>query len=268
MKGIGLHYLVFSIVGFLFYDLAFVDCASAAIKKGIAIGKNAIQASEKISKLRVGWYYTWGSQSILGVKASFVPMVWGRKSGIDFYSCSLLLFNEPDSDTQSSIDVSEAVEKSVSFRKMAKTIGSPATVNSLNSWMSEYIAAAERRSIKIDFIAIHWYGGPSPAQFLKKVDATYARYRRPIWITEFAVADWAAKSGKARYTPADVERFMRKVLPELERRAFVQRYAWMGADSYSSATAPSRLFDDNGFLTPLGRIYRSFNSRAAPGDRC
>jgi hypothetical protein len=115
-----------------------------------------------------------------------------------------------------------------------------------------------------DFVAVHWYGAPSAKSFLRKIDDIHEAYGKPIWITEFAVADWAARDGrKNRYSTEATERFMTTVLPELERRPYVERYAWMGAGAYREATVTSRLVDDTGALTALGRIYAKFDGDAA-----
>ena len=119
-----------------------------------------------------------------------------------------------------------------------------------------------------DFVAVHWYGAPSAKSFLRKIDDIHETYQKPIWITEFAVSDWAARDGRRnRYSTGATERFMRTVLPELERRPYVERYAWMGAGAYREATVTSRLVDDTGALTALGRIYAEFDGDAAGSDR-
>ena len=65
--------------------------------------------------------------------------------------------------------------------------------------------------------------------------------------------DWAKKPGRpASFTPADVARFVRNVLPRLERLDYVKRYAWFSADG---PYAESSLFDANGNLTVVGRAY-------------
>ena len=98
-------------------------------------------------------------------------------------------------------------------------------------------------------------------KFLQRLDAVYKHYGKPIWITEFAVADWSARqAGTNRYSEEQVMAFMKAVIPELEKRSYVERYAWFGAGrgSGSEAVRTSRLVDSQGALTPLGRLYASF----------
>ena len=82
---------------------------------------------------------------------------------------------------------------------------------------------------------------------------------KPISITEFAIADWSAKSSKdIAQSPEDVLRFMKQVLPKLERLDFVERYAWFHAPSDHPKLGSSALFDELGELTELGEFYASF----------
>jgi len=60
------------------------------------------------------------------------------------------------------------------------------------------------------------------------------------------------------FTVEQTEDFMRAVLPELEKRDYVQRYAWIPARSTSKHLGSSALFNDDGSLTELGKIYASY----------
>lgn len=113
--------------------------------------------------------------------------------------------------------------------------------------------SAKASNLRTDFVAIHIYGPPDPQKFLQRLDAAYKHYRKPIWITEFAVADWSAReAGTNRYSEEQVMAFMKVVIPELEKRSYVERYAWFGAGrgSGKEAVRTSRLVDSRGALTP------------------
>jgi len=80
----------------------------------------------------------------------------------------------------------------------------------------------------------------------------------PIWITEFAVGDWKAKSvDENRHKPETVLRFMEGVLPMLDKLDFVERYAWFPAKATSGPLGTCALFDGEGGLTRLGECYRN-----------
>ena len=65
-----------------------------------------------------------------------------------------------------------------------------------------------------------------------------------------------------RYSEDAVLQFMKEVLPELERRPYVIRYAWFGAgEGMSEELRTSRLFEADGSLTRLGRFYADFDAK-------
>jgi hypothetical protein len=90
------------------------------------------------------------------------------------------------------------------------------------------------------------------------LESVHKLYKKPLWITEFACGDWEAKSvAQNRHRPEQVLKFMKEVLPKLEKCAFVERYAWFPAGANSAALGTSALFDPAGELTPLGKFYQS-----------
>jgi hypothetical protein len=256
------------------FAIAVTAPSVAAEKKGVAIGQKDADAAETIRRLNAGWYYTWNTEPIESAgPAQFVPMVWSEGAKADRQvaqlgqgpkPCVLLAFNEPDGRRQADMSVDEAVDAWDRIRPLARRIGSPAAVNALGPWFEGFSARMAEQGKDYDFVAVHWYGAPSAKSFLRKIDDIHQAYGKPIWITEFAVADWAARDGrKNRYSTGATERFMMTVLPELERRPYVERYAWMGAGAYREATLTSRLVDDTGALTALGRIYAEFDGDEA-----
>jgi Glycosyl hydrolase catalytic core len=107
------------------------------------------------------------------------------------------------------------------------------------------------------------------SNFMNKMVKIYNIYgaKRPIVITEFAVADWDSKlAGSSRYSEQEVLTFMQAVLPWLEEQDFIAGYAWFSFDSNSPVGATSSLFDDNGQLNSLGRYYASVTTENRTGD--
>lgn len=134
---------------------------------------------------------------------------------------------------------------------------SPATVHADNGWLQEFMQQTNQHGLRVDFLAMHWYGNPNPSQFLAKVDEAYERYNLPIWITEFAVADWEVlDGGENRWSEAQVLSFMKAVLPELDKREYVYRYAWFNGES--EPLISSALIDSDENLTALGRYYATY----------
>lgn len=207
-------------------------------------------SASKVALVNPSWYYTWGLNEIPGVhNIPFVPMVWGKGGNVDDRTFDMVIaINEPDRPDQSNMTVDEALKVWNSLK--AKWRGSPATAgNALKSpWFSEFMSRA-----KPDCICIHWYGPPHPESLLDIVDGLWAKYALPIWITEFAVAQWNPM--KPMYTVDQVSDFMKTILPELEKRPHVQRYAWKTRSTSDISMGTSALYHDDGTLTDLGHIY-------------
>jgi len=250
-------------------------------KKGIGISLAKSQWSHKVSELKVYWHYTWGS--ILSEyepdNVDFVPMIWG-KNGIDEGKVAdlqalkeegkikyLLGFNEPDSENQANMTVDEAIEKWPLLEAVGVPLGSPAAVHPTGNWMKEFMAKAEAADLRIDFVSIHWYGGTDSTAFLNKLEEVYNLYGKPLWITEFACADWdAATPGENKHSQEAVFNFMQKVLPKLEKLKYIQRYAWFPAELESAALTSSALWDSQGNLTDIGSFYANFEPNLSIGE--
>jgi hypothetical protein len=243
--------------------------AAPSTKKGIGLtDKNA---GTRIAALNVAWYYTWGPEPIEGVGGvEFVPMLWGghnldgkvrilKRGPKPKY---LLLINEPDKTEQSNMSVDEVARLWPTLSVLGEYVSSPAAASARGPWAQRFHTIALQRGLKRDFTAIHVYGPPNPARFLEKVDEVHRLYGLPLWITEFAVADnEATDNAPGHVTPAETLAFMKAVLPELERRDYVQRYAWFGAGKGGKARVRnSRLFEADGTLNELGRYYAAFGT--------
>lgn len=214
------------------------------MKKGIVL-----KSTESPEKICASWYYTWGLNEIRGAQVPFVPMVWGKTVQTKVFSGPLLVINEPDRPDQSNMTVDEAVNVFESLKADRK--GSPAVAaNPLKSpWFNDFMSR-----VTPDFLCVHWYGPPHPDSLLNIVDGLWAKYSLPIWITEFAVAQW--DSTKPMYTVGQVADFMRRVLPELEKRTYVERYAWKTRDQSDPYMGTSALFQPDGSFTEIGILYK------------
>jgi hypothetical protein len=92
--------------------------------------------------------------------------------------------------------------------------------------------------------------------------------RRPLLISEFAVADWGAKSVKGNaHSQASVLKFMKDVLPWMESQNWIAGYAWFSFDENEAVGTSSALFDHEGNLTDLGRFYQSVTNENPFGDQ-
>ena len=225
-------------------------------KKGAVLSSSDPQIVTKIRSLNPNWYYTWGTTAVLGLEnISFTPMCWGSKSVSKFTVPVpvLLGFNEPDGAAQSNLTPIQAIGLWPKLEAASSRLGSPAIAGNATktgSWLETF----SNSNPKFDFVCVHWYAPPNSDSFLKQIDAIYAKYQKPIWVTEFAVADWAGKH-PGGYDVNLVSQFMKDACAGLEARDFVERYTWKTRTLSDANLGTSSLFKDDGSLTDLGQIY-------------
>ncbi len=228
---------------------------------------------QKLDSLNVPWFYSWGAEPLSGFESlpertSFVPMSWGRNAPGNYQTTwtagqqsglydTLLGFNEPDLASQANMTVQEALNLWPTLQATGLRLGSPAVANTSNGWLSQFMAGvAADPNLQVDFLAVHRYGGSDPQVFLNHIDSIHNTYNLPIWITEFAVRDGEATTPEDNsFTDQQVYNFMAEVLPELESRSYVERYAWFPGSRDNPFLTSSALFENNCELTRLGRLY-------------
>lgn len=251
-------------------------------KKGACLyagGGDASTWRAKVASLNVSWHYSWGASLPMpeprGVE--FVPMVWsyGGKSpafsqmmaGLESAQArrhlqTVLGFNEPDGKEQANMTVEKALEAWPALERTKLRLGSPAAVHANGEWMKSFMAQAKDKGYRVDFVCVHTYPGPNSDAFIKHLESIHKLYGKPIWITEFAVADWQAKTlAENRFSEDRVLQFMKEVLPRLDQLDFVERYAWFGPWPDSPALGTSAFFKPDGTLTALGKFYAQHQSK-------
>jgi len=227
-------------------------------KKGAVLSSTDPKIATKIRSLNPNWYYTWGTTAILGLEdIPFTPMCWGANSvsKLTVPLPTLLGFNEPDGAAQSNLTPQQAFNLWTKLDGIATRLGSPAIAGNASkpgSWLETF----SNFNPKFDFVCVHWYAPPNSDSFLKQIDAIYAKYQKPIWVTEFAVADWTGKY-PGGYDINLVSKFIQDACAGLEARDFVERYTWKTRTLSDTNLGTSSLFNDDGSLTPLGQIYSS-----------
>jgi len=256
-------------------------------KKGVCITKKAHSSqanwSMKVASVKPYWHYSWGAEiteyDVKGV--DFVPMLWGRfkKPKLDLVSNYIkdkkvkyvLGFNEPDAKKQANMTVKEAIKMWATLQSLGVPLGSPAPVDARKQakdpWLAKFMKKAEGLNYRVDFICVHSHGGNNAKYFLDKIDQIYKDYGKPIWITELSVSDWKATSvNNNRFSKKDVLKFMQEVLPALDKRAYVHRYAWYSPAIDNVAGTSSALFDAKGKLTTLGEYYANYKPNLNAGN--
>lgn len=237
-------------------------------KKGICrIIKGNTGRLREATSIDAGWYYTWGPHPYAGGSPprnmQFIPMLWGKWKGMRRTAVQAAIrgkekglydmflgFNEPDSDKQANMTVEEAIQAWPELMATGLKLGSPGCVHAAGGWMKNFMGEINKRKYRVDFIAVHWYGGINAGAFLSHLAHIHGLYGRPILVTEFAPALWG--TNRHKLTPEIAARFMKAALPELEKRDYIMGYAW-----YSGGGGPCSLFTKDG-LTELGKIYKRF----------
>lgn len=231
-------------------------------KKGMGTKDNNL-----VANVNPSWFYDWGALDVSTVNNEFVLMAWDINLTNNFLNLNtyptrtdvntLLAFNEPDGTGQANIpDVNVALPVYKNLLRTGYRMGSPATKEeNWNRWLADFTTIAEAQDARIDFVAIHWYdwGNWSATQnanpnvndlfnrFKNYIDAVYALYKKPIWITEF--------NANVNRPAAVQDAFMRLALPYLENDNRIERYAYFFETSFPASI--------NGTLTPLGETYKN-----------
>ncbi|GIG86055.1 sigma-70 family RNA polymerase sigma factor [Plantactinospora endophytica] len=244
--------------------------ARTSDKKGVAVW-NFSGVSQALANSKASWYYTWATHHD-GIStprgAEFVPMIWGRDN-VDSASLAkakaagpyLLGFNEPDLAGQAEMSVDEALTLWPKLQSTGATLGSPAVAfggATPGGWLDRFMSGAKSRGYRVDFIALHWYGGDfvtanAVNQLKQYLQAVYQRYKLPIWLTEFALIDF---SNGTRF-PSEQQQaaFLTAATKMLGGLSFLHRYAWFGLP----ATDKDRtgLFRSGSQPTAVGRAFQA-----------
>lgn len=238
--------------------------------KGAAHGGDNALALRQVQSLNVGWYYSWASAYTITTTPEFVPMVFSAKSlqqnAIgdvtgqlpETRTQHLLGFNEPDHPKQSNMSVDEAIWLWPQLQSTGLRLGSPATVSPSSPWLDQFMTKAMAANLRVDFMTLHCYTSPNPASLLAKIIYLHDKFQRPIWVTEFAVADWAATpSHPSRYTGPEIRSFMQAAIAGMRAMPFVERFAWKTRKPFDPVMGASALYHSDGRLTATGRLYAS-----------
>ncbi len=145
-------------------------------------------------------------------------------------------------------------------------LGSPAVAAGAatpGGWLDRFMRGAAARHYRVNFITLHWYGadfatGPAVSQLESYLQAIYARYRLPIWLTEFALARFG---GSASFPAQRVQAaFLTVATSMLERLSYVQRYAWFALPA-TPGDGSAGLFLPGPVATGVGRAFEAVDAR-------
>jgi hypothetical protein len=253
----------------------------------------------RMNELNLSWNYSWAMPLVDEQPESveFMPMVFGGKGlhGPDAVQKltdqlardvaphiasgrvkRLLGPNEPDREKHGDLTPEQTLALWPAMEALGVPLCSPSAANSEGGkgtgghWMPEFMAEVEKRGLRVDYIGVHAYSGPSTKDVKVRLRRIYEKYgNRPLLITEFGVVDWKTLDGtsKNRFTQAQVLAFMKDILPWMERQDWIAGYAWFAFRVDSPHGGSSAFFDADGKLNALGRYYRSITPDNPDGDQ-
>jgi hypothetical protein len=241
-------------------------------RKGVSTW-NFAGVQQALADSGASWYYNWAATPngiSAPANASYVPMIWGAASvtaatlaQVSGEGHVLLGFNEPDLGSQSNMTVAQALGLWPKLMATGMALGSPAVASGAatpGGWLDQFMAGAKQRGYRVNFITVHWYGGdfaagPAVQQLESYLQAIYARYHLPVWLTEFALTSY---SGGTAAFPAEAQQaaFLTAAANMLDGLSYVQRYAWFALPT-SSGSGTTGLFNPGPSVTQVGQAFES-----------
>jgi hypothetical protein len=224
-----------------------------------------------LADVRASWYVNWSASPTAnaGTSAEFVPMIWGAGSVTNSTldkaraaGTTILGFNEPDFSSQANMSVAEALDLWPQLQATGRRLGSPAVATAAataGGWLDQFLAGARQRGLRVDFVALHWYGSDFSANAVSElesyVNAVYNRYHLPIWVTEFALIKFVG-SGPVYPTADQQVAFVDSATAMLNGLSYVERYAWFALPTSKDSDATG-LYRNGTTPTPVGVAYRN-----------
>ena len=239
-------------------------------KKGMGWGTNS-----PIRTLRGSWFYNWGPSTAEGTTdIEFVPCKWTAWNDVDAQwqtilnnntSNHLLGFNEPDGATQANMSLELMLKRWPKMLESGMRLGSPAVASDLNL-LYKFIDRCDALNYRVDFVAMHDYGGGTAEQFYAKCKAIHDRTGRPIWIKEFNFGGtWT--TGTPTYDES--AKRIREIIERYDTEGIIERYAIFNFDEtvnkFGGPQNRAVFYNpvENLNITPMGVVYRDQTSPMA-----
>jgi hypothetical protein len=250
---------------------------------------------ELADDMGASWWYGWTNKDIPELNTDAVdhnPMQWGNFNwDPDNFNAATQLpttvrfpdwitrghpfvqmgFNEPDRPDQANISVELAVQHWPELLVSGLPLLSPVTAQVNDSWMVDFMAQADAREFRVDYIGMHTYAGPSPDSIIAKLNSLSAAYDdKPIMLTEFGFSDF---SDTQSWTEDELYRELLDLLWRLEDEPNCKRYSFFGFvedDDYPQPAEPtgrarrSNWQYANGDFTTLGELWMGWDGDLTP----
>lgn len=227
-------------------------------KKGWG-GSNATH----VKNIGAYWKYEWEPTGSSTIDQEFVPMIKGAAQNKDYrweevraraHQTHFLCFNEPMSADQGNLTVDEAIALWPKALKLGLRLGSPSRTDGDkgDTWLQNFMTKADAAGLRVDFVNVHNYNKTTASALKTWLEAEYAKYQRPIWLTEFN------RDNDETTTAAQHKDYLAAVLPMLESLSFIERYAY-----YNFGGNNMSLFNGDNTVNATGETYRDIVSTPA-----
>lgn len=138
----------------------------------------------------------------------------------------LLAFNEPDSNiSPDKMSPSEMLKLWPLVESVKpKMLSCPSVMKkNIYTWLPEFFNGNGLYKPRVDFIPLHLYNRDAKTT-LNDIDKCWITFKKPIWITEFSIADYSVSN--PTFTDNEKIAFFNLIIPELEKRPYVLRYSY------------------------------------------
>ena len=220
------------------------------------------------TSLKVSWYYNWTvSPDNCSTGGEFVPMYSNHPNNnptpdavaaqitklVNAGYKYVLGFNEPNKSDQANMTVADAIALWPAMTSNPNIlVGSPATSADGQSWFNDFYTQAQAANMRIDFIALHWYGWNAGSCDAKAANLeSYIKWAEglpgnlPLWLTE-----WGCMNA-SNPDVATVQAFFTGAVAMFAKHPRIQRYAWYQWDTNNELT------NSDHSLTSFGTFYAS-----------
>ena len=223
------------------------------------LAARARMPSKAPARLGASWWYNWTLSPGSCKTNEFVPMIAGKAEKTPAAVSSALTklksagyrtvlgFNEPNKADQANLTVAQVIELWPSLTADPEVrVGSASTSADAKAWFEDFMAQVAAKSLRVDFVAVHWYGwNAGSCDNAKELESylTWAeKFKKPIWITEFGCMNQSNPSADV------VKNFYAAAIEMFGRHSSVERYAWYPWNTNNELVM-------SGNLTALGTAF-------------
>ena len=206
----------------------------------------------------------------------------------------LLMYNEPDFKDQANMTPEQAVENWKNIQPIVENekidVSSPCVAiptvfyedenndyQTIGGWFGKFNQLMKGKNYNDEFTAVHFYFDYPGDWILDIFKRIYEYTGKKLWITEWGVAqwsqvqnfDWVGGPDEGNWQREIIEKFVKEILPILDKTDYIERYAWFpfdGSNTEKFGNGAGGLFFNSENdplykqLTSVGKAYKEFGN--------